>query len=610
MTPEDFDTTLEADRGTTEPAMIVDVEGFEGPLDLLLALARTQKVDLAKISILALADQYLQFIEAARQLRLELAADYLVMAAWLAYLKSRLLLPESDPEEGPSAEDMALALAYRLRRLEAIRDVATQLMERPRLFRDVFPRGEPEPIDEIKQPEWTATLYDLLSAYATQRAKSALSHVRFKKRTVWSLAEARDALERLIGMSSDWSRIDAFLISFVVEPALAATVMASSFASALELVREGVAEIHQKEFVRADLHAQAGRCERKCFDAMTRKKKRKGKNSMPSAAKKLVIVRNNDASAGKAADAPAAQARPEELRLLEALLFAAGQPLDEATLSRRLPNGVDVKEALAALKAEYATRGVNLVRVGKKWMFRTADDLSWLLTKETVETRKLSRAAIETLAIIAYHQPVDARRDRGNPRRGGGGRHARRAAATRTGSGRAAGARRRGGRSPTAPPSSSSPISGWSRWAICPASTSSKAPACSEGNLPPGFAVPMPSDDSTLRDDEDPLEPGDLDLGLAPPSSAQRIAASFLLILRSPALNSMRPSECGGVVNAAFVYHHGTTCENGRLLRHYGCITKDVSPCFCRLRSLVSGSKHGRGANEAAAAEDSSQWVH
>ena len=127
---------------------------------------------------------------------------------------------------------------------------------------------------------------------------------------------------------------------------------------------------------------------------------------MPSAAKKLVIVRNNDASAGKAADAPAAQARPEELRLLEALLFAAGQPLDEAALSRRLPNGVDVKEALAALKAEYATRGVNLVRVGKKWMFRTADDLSWLLTKETVETRKLSRAAIETLAIIAYHQPV------------------------------------------------------------------------------------------------------------------------------------------------------------------------------------------------------------
>ena len=246
MSGEEFDTTLGADRGTTEPAMIVDVDGFEGPLDLLLMLARQQKVDLTKISILALADQYLSFIEAARQLRLELAADYLVMAAWLAYLKSRLLLPESEPGDGPSAEDMALALANRLRRLEAIRDVATRMMERPQLNRDIFPRGLPEPIEEVKKPEWSATLYDLLSSYATQRSRSALSRVRFKQRTVWSLAEARSALERLIGQSADWSRIDQFLISYVVEPALAATVFASSFASALEMVREGYAEIHQK----------------------------------------------------------------------------------------------------------------------------------------------------------------------------------------------------------------------------------------------------------------------------------------------------------------------------------------------------------------------------
>jgi segregation and condensation protein A len=203
-------------------------------------------VDLAKISILALADQYLSFIEAARQLRLELAADYLVMAAWLAYLKSRLLLPEAETGDGPSAEDMALALANRLRRLEAIRDVATRMMERRNSI-GCFPRGLPEPIEEIKQPEWSATLYDLLSAYATQRSRSALSRVRFKQRTVWSLAEARTALERLIGQSADWSRIDQFLISYVVEPALAASVFASSFASALELVREGLAEIHQKE---------------------------------------------------------------------------------------------------------------------------------------------------------------------------------------------------------------------------------------------------------------------------------------------------------------------------------------------------------------------------
>jgi segregation and condensation protein A len=247
MTSEDFDTTLEADRASSEPAMIVDVEGFEGPLDLLLTLARQQKVDLAKISILALADQYLIFIEAARKLRLELAADYLVMAAWLAYLKSRLLLPEAAPGEGPSAEDMALALAHRLRRLEAFREVADRLMGRPQLNRDIFARGLPEPIAEIKQPEWSATLYDLLSAYAQQRSRSVLSRVRFKKRTVWSLAEAREALQRMIGQSADWSRIDEYLITYVVEPALAATVFASSFATALELVREGIAEIHQKE---------------------------------------------------------------------------------------------------------------------------------------------------------------------------------------------------------------------------------------------------------------------------------------------------------------------------------------------------------------------------
>src|SRR6185437_10202270 len=242
-----FEAGRPAEHIGDDLALVVDVEGYEGPLDLLLALARQQKVDLAKISILALADQYLTFIEAARQLRLELAADYLVMAAWLAYLKSRLLLPEPAPEGGPSAEDMALALAYRLRRLEAFREVAGKLMGRPQLNRDVFARGLPEPIAEIKQPEYSATLYDLLSAYAQQRSHSALSRVRFKKRTVWSLAEARDALERMIGQSSDWSRIDEFVIADVVEPALAATVFASSFATALELVREGQAEIHQKE---------------------------------------------------------------------------------------------------------------------------------------------------------------------------------------------------------------------------------------------------------------------------------------------------------------------------------------------------------------------------
>jgi segregation and condensation protein A len=143
-TDQFLDETVE--RASDEPALIVDVEGFEGPLDLLLTLARQQKVDLTRISILALADQYLAFIEAARKLRLELAADYLVMAAWLAFLKSRLLLPEGTEGEGASAAEMATALALRLKRLEAIRAAASKLMERPQLNRDVFSRGYPEPI--------------------------------------------------------------------------------------------------------------------------------------------------------------------------------------------------------------------------------------------------------------------------------------------------------------------------------------------------------------------------------------------------------------------------------------------------------------------------------
>ena len=234
-----------ADRATDEPALIVDVEGFEGPLDLLLTLARQQKVDLSKISILALADQYLAFIEEARRLRLELAADYLVMAAWLAFLKSRLLIPDNEQAVGPSAEDMAAALALRLRRLESIRQAAEQLIARPQLDRDVFGRGAPEPIIDIKQTQWTATLYDLLSAYAAQRSKNALSRVRLAQRSVWSLAEARGRLQALVGAAQDWSRLDQYLLDFITEPELHATVLASSFAATLEMVREGLIDVHQ-----------------------------------------------------------------------------------------------------------------------------------------------------------------------------------------------------------------------------------------------------------------------------------------------------------------------------------------------------------------------------
>jgi segregation and condensation protein A len=242
-----FETGRPAEIADDEPALVVDVEGYEGPLDLLLALARQQKVDLAKISILALADQYLVFIEAARKIRLELAADYLVMAAWLAYLKSRLLLPEPPTADGPSAEEMATALANRLRRLEAIREASNRLMTRPQLQREIFPRGQPESIAEIRHPKYTATLYDLLTAYAAQRQSRVLTSVHLARRTVWSLSEARASLERLVGIAEDWSRLDEYLLSYVADPAQKATVFASSFAAALELVREGSMDLNQKE---------------------------------------------------------------------------------------------------------------------------------------------------------------------------------------------------------------------------------------------------------------------------------------------------------------------------------------------------------------------------
>lgn len=236
---------------------------------------------------------------------------------------------------------------------------------------------------------------------------------------------------------------------------------------------------------------------------------------MSSVAKKLVVVQNNEQPPQTV---QTQLARPEELRLLEALLFAAGQPLDEAMLARRLPNGVNVKTALAQLKDEYATRGVNLVRVGKKWTFRTATDLSWLLTKQIVETRKLSRAAVETLAIVAYHQPVT--RAEIEEIRGVVTAVGTLDVLLKTGWIRPRGRRKAPGR-PITYGTTETFLShfGLEEVGDLPGLDELKGAGLLEGNLPPGFAVPLPSDDSTLRDDEDPLDPGDLDLGLAPPAS-------------------------------------------------------------------------------------------
>jgi len=237
----------------TQQALVVSLEGFEGPLDVLLALARTQKVDLAKISVLALADQYLVFVAQALKLRLELAADYLVMAAWLAYLKSKLLLPrEVGTEDQPTGDELAARLAFRLKRLEAMRNAAAGLMTRKRLGRDIFARGMPEGVRTIRVRQYTAVIYDLLKAYAEQRRRTTKRVHVIPRRTVWSIKEARQRLEALVGQltseaAGQWLQLDKYLEQYLANPEVARTAVASSFGAALEMAREGLVEISQAE---------------------------------------------------------------------------------------------------------------------------------------------------------------------------------------------------------------------------------------------------------------------------------------------------------------------------------------------------------------------------
>jgi segregation and condensation protein A len=229
-----------------DAALIVDVGGFEGPLDLLLELARHHKIDLKQISILALAEQYLTFIEKARKLQLELAADYLVMAAWLAYLKSRLLIPTPPGSEEAEPEDLAQRLAFRLQRLQAMRDASAKLMARNVLGRDVFARGAPEPLVFDTKREYSDTLIDLLKAYAERRQKKMRRQTyTVKKQATWSIKEARTALERLVGVMNDWGTFDSWLADYLMEPGMRRSVTASSFTASLELAREGLLEMRQ-----------------------------------------------------------------------------------------------------------------------------------------------------------------------------------------------------------------------------------------------------------------------------------------------------------------------------------------------------------------------------
>lgn len=232
--------------GTAEQ-LIVDVDGFEGPLDLLLTLARSQKVDLRRISVLQLAEQYLAFVEMARSRRIELAADYLVMAAWLAFLKSRLLLPEPEDAEGPTGEELAAHLAWQLERLEAMRRAAARLMGRDQLGRDRFVRGMPETLSVKRRTTWDATLADLLQAYSRVQTRAAYEPLHFDRSTVLTLDEALKRLALMVGELPDWEILSAFLPEgWVLEPLKRRSALASTFAAMLELARRGEIDIAQE----------------------------------------------------------------------------------------------------------------------------------------------------------------------------------------------------------------------------------------------------------------------------------------------------------------------------------------------------------------------------
>ncbi len=241
------DTLSVSDRMAAE-ALIVDVDGFEGPLDLLLTLSRTQKVDLRKISVLQLARQYLEFVEKAKVLRIELAADYLVMAAWLAFLKSRLLLPPDPAEEGPSGEELAAHLAVQLERMQAMPDAAARLMARDRLGRDFFARGVPQTVERTRKVSYSATLLDLMQAYARIRTRDEFRPYVMDRDAVFTMEQALDRMRGLIGYGGDWTDLSSYLPDgWSSNPQRRRSATASTFAATLELVKEGALEIRQSE---------------------------------------------------------------------------------------------------------------------------------------------------------------------------------------------------------------------------------------------------------------------------------------------------------------------------------------------------------------------------
>ncbi|MEM7178649.1 MAG: ScpA family protein [Pseudomonadota bacterium] len=260
LAPETFDTPPRDQAAIEAETLLINVDGFEGPLDLLLTLARTQKVDIRKVSILQLAEQYLAFVTEAQKLRIELAADYLVMAAWLAFLKSRLLLPPPLPDDEPSGEELAARLAFQLERLEAMRKVAAQLMARDQLDRDFFARGMTETVTVKRETTWKASLSDLLKAYARVRTREEYKPLQVDRSALWGIDQAMERLKSVIGEALDWTDIAGYLPDgFRMEPKKRRSALASTFVASLELARRGEVELRQERpFAPIFLRKRAG----------------------------------------------------------------------------------------------------------------------------------------------------------------------------------------------------------------------------------------------------------------------------------------------------------------------------------------------------------------
>ena len=395
-------------------SLVLHLEGFDGPLDLLLDLARAQKVDLAKISILALVEQYLAVIESARRVRLELAAEWLVMAAWLTWLKSRLLVP-AGPDDAEEAGDAASILAARLRDLSAIRTAAAWLGKRPQLGQEVFARGAPEDHTEIDRSRFSLDLSALVRAYLTAvRRGTKAKRYRARALTLWTVQDALRRLGALVGTLPDWTSLEQFLPETLTGPHRAA----------------GGNGLH--------LAGRAGDGARRRGDAATgpgvwpdsgacrpRRGRGGGMSDLPDpppdapaeAAETATPSPETAPVASEAATSPpetapvasdAAAVPPDEhsVRLAEALVFSSAAPVTQRALRQLLPQGMDADAVIEALRTRYAGSGVELVEVAGGVQFRTAPDLAPLLRKVVEVPRRLPRVAMETLAIIAYHQPV------------------------------------------------------------------------------------------------------------------------------------------------------------------------------------------------------------